>query len=209
MDYVKSPLVVVVARDRDFPVDVSGCSGTWISSVAQERDPPVAVDNPFERHAPRAARVHCAPSLPHRSEAKSYNPAGSRICGGNTTGTWPESAKYIFPRPPSVSPEGRFRVFRGRNSLWERTPSLRPVNTERAEARRHGERNWRGFELGLRIDSSSIPSTRGGSRSRATEQSIPTPSDPGARSTRAALGAWRPNGLCTAQWGGSRSRAPA
>ena len=30
--------------------------------------------------------------------------------------TWPDRAKYTFPRPPSVSPKGRFRVFRGENA---------------------------------------------------------------------------------------------
>ncbi len=81
------------------------------------------------------------------------------------------------------------------------TGGLRPVNTEHTEARRHGE--WFGGWLTHRFN--LHPSTRGGSRSRTTEQSAPTPSDPGARSTRAALGAWRLNG-CIRQWEG---RAPA
>ena len=38
----------------------------------------------------------------------------------DATGTWPERAGHTLPRPPSVSTERRFHVFRGSGQGWER-----------------------------------------------------------------------------------------
>ena len=88
-------------------------------------------------------------------------------------------------RPPSVSLEGRFRVFRGQNSLNQgKAPHLRSVNTERAEARRHGEWFWGWLAHGF-IHHLSTPGGRAPAR--------PVPPPPHRLSVSSCLRALRVN----------------
>ena len=61
--------------------------------------------------------TECAISRRNGSDVKSRT---FRKMWRDATGTWPERAGHTLPRPPSVSTERRFHVFRGSGQGWER-----------------------------------------------------------------------------------------
>ena len=60
--------------------------------------------------------TECAISRRNGSDVKSRT---FRKMWRDATGTWPERAGHTLPRPPSVSTERRFHVFRGSGQGWE------------------------------------------------------------------------------------------
>ena len=114
------------------------------------------------------------------------------------------------PAPPSARGVRTAAAVYGRDALRRVRPGTQMLRMRRFgkdrcgyDARNTGLRHNRSLP---RLQGGNLrgPAWAGGSRSCTTGG--PPTSRPGARSTRAALGAWRPNGCCCIQEGRAPSR---